>query len=172
VKGAALGPFYDPSLAREAVERGVGAEFEARFNRDETQEFSKPYAAKARVLAVSKGLCVARRGIQAGRTLDLGTSAAIDLGGIVVTLISNRHQGHDPIFFELFGIELRKLRCLIVKSRGHFRAAFDDIFSDDRIIEVDVPGLTTPVLTRFPYRQAPRPIFPLDPDMQWSLPAA
>jgi microcystin degradation protein MlrC len=172
VQGAALGPFYDPALAREAVERGVGAEFEARFNRDEMQEFSKPYAAKARVLAVSNGRCVARRGIQAGRTLDLGTSCALDLGGIVVTVISNRHQGHDPIFFELFGIDLRKLRCLIVKSRGHFRAAFDDIFSDDRIVEVDVPGLTTPVLTRFPYRQAPRPIFPLDPDMQWSLPAA
>jgi microcystin degradation protein MlrC len=172
VQGAALGPFYDPALAREAVERGVGAEFEARFNRDERQEFSKPYAAKARVLAVSDGRCVARRGIQAGRTLDLGTSCALDLGGIVVTVISNRHQGHDPIFFELFGIDLRKLRCLILKSRGHFRAAFDDIFSDDRIVEVDVPGLTTPVLTRFPYRQAPRPIFPLDPDMQWSLPAA
>lgn len=172
VQGAALGPFYDPPLAREAMQRGVGSEFEARFNREETQEFSKPYQVKARVLAISDGNCVARRGIQAGRTLDLGASCALDLGGIVVTVISNRHQGHDPIFFELFGIELRKLRCLIVKSRGHFRAAFDDIFSDDRIVEVDVPGLTTPVLTNFPYRQAPRPIFPLDPDMQWSLPAA
>lgn len=172
VSGAALGPFYDPALAREAVERGVDAEFQARFNRDETQEFSRPFSAKARLLAISDGRCVARRGIQAGRTLDLGPSAALNVGGITVVVVSVRHQGHDPIFFELFGIDLRKLRALVVKSRGHFRAAFDDIFSDDRIIEVDVPGLTTPMLHRHPFRHAPRPIFPLDPDMQWSLPAA
>ena len=120
--------------------------------------------------SVSDGRCVARRGIQAGRTLDLGPSAALAVGGITVVVLSVRHQGHDPIFFELFGIDLRKLRSLIVKSRGHFRAAFDDIFSDDRIVEVDVPGLTTPMLHRHPYRQVPRPIFPLDPDMHWSLP--
>jgi microcystin degradation protein MlrC len=172
ITGAALGPFYDPALARDAVERGIGATFEARFNRDETQEFSRPYAAKARVLAVSDGRCVARRGIQAGRTLDLGPSAALAVGGITVIVVSIRHQGHDPVFFELFGIDLRGLRCLVVKSRGHFRAAFDDIFSDDRIVEVDVPGLTTPMLHRHPFRQAPRPIFPLDPDMEWFVPAA
>lgn len=172
VQGAVLGPFFDPALAREAVERGVGATFEARFNRDETQALSQPFTAAARVVAVSDGSCVARRGIQAGRSLDLGPSAAIAVGGLTVIVVSIRHQGHDPVFFELFGVDLRTVRSLVVKSRGHFRAAFDDIFSDDRIIEVDVPGLTTPMLQRHPYRHVPRPIFPLDPDMEWHVPAA
>jgi microcystin degradation protein MlrC len=55
----------------------------------------------------------------------------------------------------------------VVKSRGHFRAAFDELFSDDRILEVDVPGLTTPVLARVPWRRIPRPIYPLDPETVW-----
>jgi microcystin degradation protein MlrC len=58
-----------------------------------------------------------------------------------------------------------------VKSRGHFRAGFDIFFSDDRIIEVDVPGLTTPVLKNVPWKRVPRPIYPLDPDMEWQPPA-
>ena len=56
------------------------------------------------------------------------------------------------------------------KSRGHFRAGFDDIFPDDRIIEVDVPGLTTVVLDRVPWREVQRPIYPLDKEMGWTPP--
>ena len=51
-----------------------------------------------------------------------------------------------------------------MKSRGHFRAAFDEFFPDERIVEVDVPGLTTPVLKNVPYEHLPRPIYPLDED--------
>jgi microcystin degradation protein MlrC len=57
----------------------------------------------------------------------------------------------------------------VVKSRGHFRAGFDDIFADEHILEVDGPGLATPVLTRVPWRHVPRPIWPLDPDMSWRV---
>jgi len=31
-----------------------------------------------------------------------------------------------------------------------------------------VPGLTTVVLDRVPWRQVPRPIWPLDADMTWA----
>jgi microcystin degradation protein MlrC len=70
--------------------------------------------------------------------------------------------------FECMGIQWPTVRSLVVKSRGHFRAAFDLLFPDDRIVEVDVPGLTTPILTRVPYRNVPRPIYPLDPEMDWT----
>ena len=86
-------------------------------------------------------------------------------------MISIRQQCCDPIAFEMFGLDIAKARSVIVKSRGHFRAGFDEFFPDDRIIEVDVPGLTTPVLSRVPYRNVPRPIFPLDPDVSWTPPA-
>jgi len=69
--------------------------------------------------------------------------------------------------FECFGIDVASVRSLVVKSRGHFRAAFDLLFPDDRIVEVDAPGLTTPILSRVPYQHVPRPIYPLDPDMTW-----
>ncbi len=87
-----------------------------------------------------------------------------------MVIVSVRQQCKDPVFFEMFGLDLRAARSLIVKSRGHFRAAFDEYFPDERIIEVDVPGLTTPVLQNVPWRRVPRPIYPLDPDMTWAPP--
>jgi microcystin degradation protein MlrC len=104
----------------------------------------------------------------AGRSVDLGRSALVEVGGIRVAVISIRNQCLDPMFLEMFGVDIARARSVIVKSRGHFRAGFDEFFPDDRILEVDVPGLTTPVLSRFPFRRVPRPIFPLDPDMEWS----
>jgi microcystin degradation protein MlrC len=70
----------------------------------------------------------------------------------------------------MVGVDLSKVRSLIVKSRGHFRAGFDEFFSDERIVEVDVPGLTTPVLSQVKWERMPRPMFPLDPDMSWMPP--
>ena len=58
-------------------------------------------------------------------------------------------------------------RVVVVKSRGHFRAGFDEFFPDDRILEVDAPGLTSPVLANFPFARLPRPIWPLDPEVRF-----
>ncbi|MBM3612972.1 MAG: M81 family metallopeptidase, partial [Alphaproteobacteria bacterium] len=124
VRGAILGTFYDPPLAEEAHRRGVGARFMAQFNRAETDRFSEPWAADAVVEALHDGVCVGRRGIFAGRLMDLGASALLQVGDLRVTVNSNRQQMLDPVFFEIFGIDIAAARSVVVKSRGHFRAAF------------------------------------------------
>ena len=171
VEGALLGIFFDPALAAEAHSLGAGAKFHARFNRDEGHPLSGKFEADAEVIALHDGNIVGKRGISAGHTIALGPTALLRVGGIRVVVVSIRQQCKDTAMFECFGIDIAAARSVIVKSRGHFRAAFDLLFPDDRIVEVDVPGLTTPILARVPYRNAPRPIFPLDPDMAWSVPA-
>jgi microcystin degradation protein MlrC len=167
VQGALLGIFFDPGLAAEAHKLGVGANFHARFNRAEEHPLSGKFEAEAKVLGLHGGNIVGKRGISAGHTIALGPMALLEVGGIRVVVVSIRQQCKDTAMFECFGIDIAAARSVIVKSRGHFRAAFDLLFPDDRIIEVDVPGLTTPVLSRIPYRNVPRPIFPLDAQMEW-----
>lgn len=58
---------------------------------------------------------------------------------------------------------------MVLKSRGHFRAGFDEFFEDGQIFEVDVPGLTSNVLQNFNYKGLRRPIYPLDPETSWHL---
>ncbi|HEV7266556.1 MAG TPA: M81 family metallopeptidase [Falsiroseomonas sp.] len=170
VEGAVFGIHNDPPLAAEAHAKGVGTRFLARFNRDETNAFSKPLEAEVVVEALSDGNIIGRRGIYAGRSVSTGPTALLRIGGVRVAVVTQRRQLAEPRMVESLGVDLRQVRSLVVKSRGHFRAGFDDIWSNDRIIELDVPGLTTVVLTRVPWREVPRPIYPLDPDMQWTPP--
>src|SRR6266853_972233 len=134
VKGALFGIIYDPPLAAEAHAHGL------YYN----------------VAALSDGNCVGRRGIYAGTRLALGPTAALAIGGITVVVVSHRVQCADPIFFEMMGLDIGKARAVVVKSRGHFRGGFDEFFGPDQIVEVDLPGLTSPMLGRFEWTRLPR----------------
>ena len=122
-------------------------------------------------MQVSDGEIVGRRGSIGGRRFSLGASAWLRLAGrIDVVFVSIRHQCFDTQMLEHLGLQIRDLRGIVVKSRGHFRAGFDDLFADENILEVDGPGLATPILTRVAWRGIARPIWPLDPDMAWRVP--
>ena len=169
VKGALMGVIYDPPLATEAHRHGLHYNFAARFNRAETTNFSEPWTSPARVAALHDGNCVGRRGIYAGTRLALGPCAALAIGGITVVVVSHRVQCADPIFFEMMGLDIGRARSVAVKSRGHFRGGFDEFFGPEQIVEVDLPGLTSPMLHRFDWTRLPRPVIPLDDGVQFSL---
>ena len=179
-RDVALAAFNDAALAAEAHQLGVGARFSARFNRAELHPMSAPLTASAQVMALSDGQLVGRRGSAQGRKIMLGKAAWIRLFGLAgsearacidVVVISIRQQCTDPAIPEHLGIDLAKLRGFVVKSRGHFRAGFSEFYDDARILDVDAPGLATPVLARLPYTQLPHPIFPIDPRTEWHAPA-
>ena len=167
------GSFCDPELAAEAHAQGEGAEFEAVFNRAGETEFAKRFSIQARVLKLSDGFHIGRLGISAERSIEMGPSAALQIGGsegVTVIVMTNRHQTADPIFFEAFGLDISKARTVVVKSRGHFRAGFEPWFAPEQVFEVDTPGLTAPVLERFDWKALPRPVYPLDAEVTWVPP--
>jgi microcystin degradation protein MlrC len=168
VQGAIAGVITDPELAADAHAAGIGHTLQARFNRSETTRYSERFEAAATVLALHDGKGVGRRGQLAGCSFDLGPSALLEMGGIKVVVITHRHQCHEPTFFEMFGLDIAAARTVVVKSRGHFRAAFDEFFPPERIYSVDAPGLTSPILSRFDFQRLPRPVVPLDPDTEWT----
>jgi microcystin degradation protein MlrC len=172
VKDALVGVIHDPALAAEAHAVGEGARFNARFNRSGGDEFSKPFSTPATVRSLRDATVRGRRGIYADNTLDIGPSAALQIDGITVIVISNRFQCADPIFFEAFGLDIGAARVVVVKSRGHFRGGFDEFFRHEQVIEVDAPGLTSPILSRFPWKHLPRPVLPIDTAANWSPEAA
>ncbi len=173
VEGCLIGVIHDPLLTAEAHALGQGARFIARFNRPQgtlkaDDAFSHAFAAEAEVVALSDGRVTGRRGIYGGTAMTLGATAALRIGGITVVVISIRTQCADPAFLEHLGLDIAAARCVVVKSRGHFRGGFDEFFSHDRIVEVDAPGLTSPILSRFAWTKLPRPVLPLDPETRWT----
>ena len=166
------GSFYDPELANEAHGLGLNASFTARFNRNAGnsawEKWDRGFDAEARVLALHDGEVSGRLGIFAGRHMHLGPSALLEIGGVKVVVISDRTQTADPMFFEMFGLDISEAHTICVKSRGHFRAGFLPWFPSAQVFEVDTGGLTSPVLERWPLENIPRPSYPLDPTIEWS----
>jgi len=166
-----FGVFNDGAVAAKAHELGEGAVFTASFNSQEHQEFSLPFDSEAKVVKLSDGKYVGRRGVLKNVSSDMGPSALLDLGGIQLVVISHRCQCMDPQQFEMFGLDIAQARVVVVKSRGHFRGGFDEFFRPEQIYEVDCPGLTSPVLANFTWSKLPRPVYPLDEETTWTPPA-
>lgn len=155
------GNFFEPQIAATAQGK-----------REITARFTEGFTVAAKVLKTTDGKCIGRRGIWAGRALELGPTAALQIGGITVVCVSKRKQCADPVFFEMHGLDIAAARTVVVKSRGHFRGGFDQFFTPERVVEVDTPGLTSPVLERLDFKGLPRPVFPLDADAKWTPGAA
>jgi len=150
-----VGSFFDIPLAEEAHQQGLGATFRARFNRHRGTPFDSPFEAEAEVVGLHDGQVTGRLGLFRGRELTLGPSAALRIGDVTVIVISERSQTADPVFFEMFGLDIGAARTVVVKSRGHFRAGFAPWFAPEHVIEVDTAGLTSPVLERFDWKGLP-----------------
>ncbi len=167
VRHAVLGALCNPAVAREAHRVGEGACFHATYNADEPEPTSGKFSHDVRVLRVHDGHCIGRRGMFAGTALALGPSCLLEVAGIQVAVISKRLQTADPVFFEMLGVDLAKARSMVIKSRGHFRAGFDEFFSASQIFDIDVPGLTMRRLERIKFKKISRPMYPLDRDFEW-----
>jgi microcystin degradation protein MlrC len=91
-----------------------------------------------------------------------------DGGEVRLLLTTYRYQPTDLEVFRSQGIEPTEQQILAVKSSVHYRAAFTPIAA--QIVEVDTPGLTSSHLERFEFHRIPRPMYPLDREMDWAPP--
>ncbi|MFQ6053319.1 MAG: M81 family metallopeptidase [Candidatus Bathyarchaeia archaeon] len=97
-----------------------------------------------------------------GRLSRLGPTAALDLGdNNHVVISSTLHQVQDSEGFRHFGIDFESLDIIVVKSRVHFRAFYEDVAAE--IIEVDAPGLGPADLRQHRYVNEPAGLYPIDP---------
>lgn len=170
VQGAFIGLMIDSDVVQQAHNVGVGGSFQAEFNKTRGTEFDDPLSLPVTVEKLTDGQFVGRRGILRGRSVSLGPCALLRAGGVLIGVASHRKQCADPVMIEQFDLDIAKLRTVVVKSRGHFRAGFDEYFSTDRVYEIDCKGLTSPVLSNFNWSELVRPVYPLDEETTWSVP--
>jgi microcystin degradation protein MlrC len=149
----------DPEAVEEAVKVGVRGTLHTRIGGKTDSYHGSPLEVTGRVRTITDGVFVHKAGA-VGLRADIGRTVVLDIDGVEVILSEKSHAPNDPEVFRRNGIEPRDKKILLLKSRGHFRAAYEPFCRE--VIEVDAPGLTTPNLKWFHYRNVPRPIFPLD----------
>jgi microcystin degradation protein MlrC len=95
-----------------------------------------------------------------GRTIHMGPSAVVRHKGLTILLISKRVAPMDLGMWRSQGIDPEKLAAIGIKAAVGHRRAYDPIAASS--FTVATRGPCTSDLTRLPYKNIRRPVYPLD----------
>ena len=96
-----------------------------------------------------------------GTTARMGRTAVLDTGKMQIVVSERRAEPYDLGVFTHCGIDPRRKRYIMLKSRIHYRAGFKPIAA--HIVECAGAGVTNADLSVYRYEKLRRPIWPLDP---------
>ncbi|HIM09652.1 TPA: M81 family peptidase [Candidatus Poribacteria bacterium] len=95
-----------------------------------------------------------------GVEFDPGTRIVLQVDHVTLVLTSIPESAQDPNFYTSLGIDLSRLKIIVVKSHNTFKPSYAEL--TQTIKYADTPGSTAINLALLPYEKLPRPLFPLD----------
>lgn len=183
----------DKEAVAEAFRVGVGGVFDFEVGGKFDDKHGAPVRLRGVVRVLSDGHFVNRGPMSTGAGGSMGKTAVVQAfaagegfapsgapgspvggasasgisraGGVEVILNEYRFQPVDPEAARSVGINPAHRKIVVVKSSVHYRASYEPIAAE--IIEVDGPGLASPNLDRFEFKNIRRPIYPLDRGFDW-----
>jgi len=150
----------------------VAAAQEAGLNQRVTIQFSEPEPLffAGVVTCLSDGRGYARDDGYDGLLIEMGPSAVISDGSVDLIVISMPMEPFDLGCFEVFDINPAEKRFVVLKSRVHWRAAFDDMAA--AFVPCAGTGACTSDYDDLDFQRVRRPIFPLDPQTDFVIETA
>lgn len=162
MRGPFLMTMTDPQAAQDCAAAGVGARLRIRVGGAFQPAFFAPIEVEATVLAL---LRARYDSLLPPGSIDPGLRAVVAVGGFVRMIIAERQMATlDLRPYEASGLDPRAAQAVLVKSAGQFRGFYTPIAS--RILELDTPGPVDGVLTRLPFRNLSRPLWPFDAQLE------
>jgi microcystin degradation protein MlrC len=158
IRGRALVPIVDAPAVEKAHAAGAGARIEIPLGGTLDRARFTPVAVAAEVRSLHDG----RFKYEDGTEERAGRVAVLRTGRIDLLVAERAVYFVGRKVFQSHGLEPAEYDLVVVKSPNGFRTHYQAIAA--RIVPVDVPGSTSANLRSLPYRNCPRPIFPLDAD--------
>ncbi len=169
--GIAVGPVSDPEAVAQLVQAGVGATVTLAVGNKvdlAAQGISKtPPVYTGKVSAISDGRFTVTGPIYTGSTLQMGRSVLLDIGAARIVVTEERVEPYDLGVFTSLGLDPAQQAFLILKSRMYCRPVFVPISRALVECDSDSGGPTSANFRLFPIKKVRRPIYPLDPAMDW-----
>tara|TARA_R110000787_G_scaffold63679_10_gene143900 strand:- start:68093 stop:69586 length:1494 start_codon:yes stop_codon:yes gene_type:complete len=159
---ACFGTICDVEAAQTLVQAGVGAEVTVMLGGKTDPTFGPPIEVTGEVVRVTDGTYVAQGPRWKGVTHHLGPTVIFKAHGVEIVVASNRLQLTEVEAFTHAGIDPRQRDVVAVKSMQHFRAAFQPLARE--ILICDAGALSGKDISKLPFTQLRRPIYPLDLD--------
>ncbi len=164
VRRACFGPIVDPQSVQQLQDTPLGAQVQLQLGgKTDPRLGGGPLAVSGSLELKSDGNYFAEGPMTGGLQRSWGPTVVLRVQDIDILVVSKPAQILDLAQFTAFGIQPQNKAVVALKSMQHFRAAFEPIAS--RVIVCDSGALCTPQHTKLPYHRVPRPIFPLDQDI-------
>ncbi|MDX1716477.1 MAG: M81 family metallopeptidase [Anderseniella sp.] len=157
---AAFATISDPDSVAECQAAGVGATVRLKLGGKGAPELTPPLEADAQVLRLSDGEFVCAGPMWKGVRFSMGPAAVVRIGPVQVIISSVPTAVMDLNVFRSVGIDPESLTTIGLKSRNHFKAAYEPIARDTLL--VDAGGIASMRLAELNYTRIPRPIWPLE----------
>lgn len=154
VSSAVLAGIVDPEAVDQCRKAGTGAEVQLNVGGKIDYVYSKPYPVTGRVLSLPEGVPGSQK-----------QDAVLQVEGVTLVLLSSHRAFTHPNHFKAVGIDPLAYKIVVVKE-GYLFQGLRDIAP--RAIMALTPGFANQKLEDLDYYKLTRPIFPLDPDMEWN----
>jgi microcystin degradation protein MlrC len=150
----------DAEAAAMCASAGVGATLTLDVGHKVSRSDGLPLRIQCRVHTIADGSFVMLDAGARGTRTEQGLTAVVSIGSIRLVIRSRPAFEWDTGIYTAFGLRIEEASLVFVKSPSHFKVAFSRYAR--RILLADTPGPTCPNMRRLVFRNATRPLFPID----------
>ena len=161
------GPIWDPEAVEALARCGEGNETSlligGKTSVASIQQAGFGLRCSGRVRRITDGRFSISGPMQTGLEVHLGKTVVFDIGPACIVVCEERWEPYDPGCFSHAGLDPHTCKYILLKSRQHFRAGFEDLAGS--IVLAAGPGVCSSDYGQFEFNRLRRPIYPLDADM-------
>jgi microcystin degradation protein MlrC len=151
LKEVLIAVIADAEAYETCAKAGVGTTITLKLGRMTPRPDASPFIARVKVVRIQKA-----KGMN---------NAVVDIDGVMVIITDMRCEVYDPTHLAELKLNPADFKIIIVKS-GYLSPEYQRIAA--RKMLALTPGDTAEIFSDLEYQKMKRPIFPLDPDTQWT----
>ncbi|MBK8506679.1 MAG: M81 family metallopeptidase [Saprospiraceae bacterium] len=160
--GRTLLPIVDEQAVRQAMVAGIGSTIQTTIGGSLDPRRFKPFPVTAKVLLLADNHF---RSESFGEEWYSGPTAVLEVKNFIIATSSRAVNLYDRSFFFAHGQNPKHFDTVIVKSPHCQQHIYADWCKS--MVNVDAPGSSSANLKSLGHKRCPRPIFPLDPIVQF-----
>jgi len=165
LEGIGVGPLCDPEAVAELIAAGEGARATVALGNKVSLAGIGRENAPVRLTGTVRSICdgeyVITGPTYTGQRASMGRTVLFDIGAARIVVTERTQEPWDIGVFECAGLDPRRERFLLLKSRMYCRPVFEPLAA--ALVECDSRGVTSSDYGLFPFGKVRRPVFPLDP---------
>lgn len=156
----AYAPFmFDPELATAAVRAGAEATLDMAMFGKSSAQAGGSIEGQAKVLQARPLKFEITGPLKTGVTIDLGDAALLEIGGVLVSVVSAQWSAIDMDCFVQFDLDPTDFDIILLRSKTHFRELYEPLCQE--IVIIDTPDWGPAELSSLPYEHLPAGVFPV-----------